>query len=397
VKLEIRRAVADDLPALAVADGRAFGLHYSSTDIDDFRPIFEPNRFLLACEPEDGAIVGVTGSYTFDLTLPGGGVLPTQGVTWVSVATTHRRRGVAAELLSRQHREFAEEGVALSVLTASEGGIYGRFGYGAAGRERSVKIDRRLARFRADAPDPGGVRFATTDEVRAKAPDVHRRWAARTPGAVSRDDRWWDYSLADRADHRDGGSALFHLVHPDGYASYRVHHDDHLCRVVDFFAATDEAHAALWRALLGIDLARFITAEACPVDDPLPFLLEDPRQVRTTELKDGLWARLLDVPAVLAARRYPVEIDAVLEVADTFLGLGGRFRLRGGPDGASCEPVASSPDGWLSIGTLASLAFGTHRGHTLARSGMLEADAPVLRRLDAAFAADQEVRHGTHF
>jgi predicted acetyltransferase len=397
VKLETRRAVPEDLPAIAIADSRAFGQHHSSTDIDDFRPIFEPDRFLLASEPADGAIVGVAGSFTFDLTLPGGGALPTQGVTWVSVATTHRRRGILRELLARQHREFAQEGLALSVLTASEGGIYGRFGYGPAGRERSVKIDRLLARFRADAPDPGGVRFATTEEARAQAPDVHRRWAARTPGAISRDDRWWDYSLVDRADYRDGGSALFHLVHPDGYASYRVHLDDPRCRVVDFFAATDEAHAALWRALLGIDLARYITAEACPVDDPLPFLLEDPRQVTTTGLADGLWARLLDVPAVLAARRYPVEIDAVLDVTDAFLGLGGRFRLRGGPDGAICEPAAATPDVRLSIGTLASLTFGTHRGHSLARSGLLEADPPVLRRLDAAFAADQEVRHGTHF
>jgi len=48
VKTLIRRAVAEELPAIAVADGRGFGLHYSDQDIDDFRPLFEPERFLLA-------------------------------------------------------------------------------------------------------------------------------------------------------------------------------------------------------------------------------------------------------------------------------------------------------------------------------------------------------------
>ncbi|HWN36621.1 MAG TPA: sterol carrier protein domain-containing protein, partial [Pseudonocardia sp.] len=232
---------------------------------------------------------------------------------------------------------------------------------------------------------------------RALAPDVHRRWAALTPGAVSRNDSWWDVLLLDREHDRDDGTPLFHLLHPDGYASYRIHHDDRLCRVVDFFAATDEAHAALWRTLLSLDLIHTVTASSCPVDDPLPFLLEDPRRVETSGIADGLWARILDVEAVLAARPYAVELDVVLDVADPFLGLGGRFRLCGGPDGANCVRVDSAADAHLDIATLGALAFGTHRATTLARAGLVTAEAPVPRRLDAAFTADREVRHGTHF
>jgi len=397
VKVVNHRAAPDDLPALAAADGRAFGFHHTSQDLDDFRRLYEPERFLLARDPADGGIVGVTGSFTFDVTMPGGRPLATQGVTWVSVAVTHRRQGVLRGLLEQQHREFAEEGLALSVLTASEGGIYGRFGYGQAGRERTVRIDRRLARMRPDARVAGDVRQVDTERVRALAPDVHRRWAALTPGAVSRNDNWWDVLLLDREHDRDGGTPLFHLLHPDGYASYRIHHDDRLCQVVDFFAATDEAHAALWRTLLSLDLIHTITSSSCPVDDPLPFLLQDPRRVETSGIADGLWARILDVEAVLGARPYAVELDVVLDVADPFLGLGGRFRLCGGPDGASCVRVDSAADAHLDIATLGALAFGTHRATTLARAGLVTAEAPVLRRVDAAFTADREVRHGTHF
>ncbi|WP_037064226.1 GNAT family N-acetyltransferase [Pseudonocardia acaciae] len=398
MKFEIRHALPDDLLAMSAADSRAFGITYTSTDIDDFRPLFDPDRYLLAYDPADATILGVTGAFPFEITVPGGATLATEGVTWVSVAATHRRQGILRGLMDRQHREHAEQGVALSVLTASEGGIYGRFGYGQASRQREVRIDRRLARMRADAPNPGGVRYVDAEEARALAPDVHRRWAAVTPGALSRSEPWWDHEFVDRAERRGGGTELFHLVHPDGYASYRIHQSDRSCRVVDFFAATEDAHAALWRVLLGLDLTHTVTSEACPLDDPLPWLLEDPRQVRTTDLADGLWARILDVERTLAARRYPVDIDAVLDVADPFLDLGGRFRLRGGPGGASCERVTSEPDAHLNIATLAMLYFGSHRAHAMARAGLLAADDPaVLAALDSAFAADREVRHGTHF
>jgi predicted acetyltransferase len=120
--------------------------------------------------------------------------------------------------------------------------------------------------------------------------------------------------------------------------------------------------------------------------------------VRTTTLEDGLWARILDVPAALSARRYGVELDLVLEVDDAFLGRGGRFRLRGGPDGACCEPAGSSTaQVRLDVATLAMLLFGTHRATELARAGLLAGAPAVLARADLAFAAERAVVHGSDF
>ncbi|HXV94719.1 MAG TPA: GNAT family N-acetyltransferase [Pseudonocardia sp.] len=393
----LRRATAADLPAIATADSRAFGVHYTDADLDGIRAQLDPARFLLALDGE--RVVGVAGSFPFTVTLPGGGALPVEGVTWVSVAPTHRRRGVLRALMAEQHRDFVAGGLAVSMLTASEGGIYGRFGYGPATVSRGVEIDRRFAVFRADVPDPGGVRFVDADEARALAPGVQRRWCAVTPGALSRDDLWWDGLLRDPEHRRGGRTALFHLMHPDGYASYRIDHSDASCHVVDLFAATGEAHLALWRVLLGLDLARTVRApRACPPGDPLPFLLTDPRQVRTTGLRDGTWARVLDVAAVLAARRYTVEVDVVLEVRDTFLDRGGRFRLRGGPDGAECTPAVGAPAVHVDVTALGSLLLGGHRASTLGRAHLLRTGDPaLLRRLDAAFTADRDPVHGTEF
>lgn len=394
----LRRATAEDLPAISLVDGRSFGYHYTAEDLAAVGKVIEPGRFLLACDPDDGEILGLTGSWDMTLTLPGGAQLPAPGVTWVAVAATHRRRGILRALMTEQHRGFVADGLAVSMLTASEGTIYGRFGYGPATVERVVSIDRRRAVLRPDVPDPGGVRYTDTDGARRHAPQVHRRWSALSPGAVSRSDLWWDGLLRDPDHHRDGASALFHLVHSDGYVSYRIGQDDVSCQINDFFAATDEAHAALWRILLGLDLVETISVGDLPLDDPLPFLLTDPRQVRTTLMPDGLWVRVLDVPAALSARRYAVELDVVLQVHDAFLGRGGRFRLRGGPDGAVCEPADATADAGIEVRAVGSLLLGGHRARTLARAGLVTGASPeVLNRLDTAFTAEREPRFATHF
>lgn len=395
----LRRATAADLPAMAEADGRSFGMHYTDDDVDDLRRLLDLDRYLVA--EDAGEIVGITGSYPFEVTLPGGGHLPAAGVSWVSVAVTHRRRGILRALLAEQHQGFVADGLAVSLLTASEGGIYGRFGYGIATERRAVEIDRHRAALRRDVPAPSGVRQVGTPELRRIAPEIHRRWAAQTPGALSRSDTWWDYLLADRERHRGGDSALFHLAHPDGYVSYRIadSSDPRTCRVVDAVCATDEAYTALWGTLLALDLVDTISCRSMAAGEPLQHLLADPRQLRTTSVRDGMWARVLDVPAALSARRYATEVDVVLDVHDPFLDRGGRFRLRGGPDGAECVPAdTGAPVVGIGAAPLGALLFGGTDAGSLARAGLVRCDDPaVLRRVATAFRGERVPQHGTEF
>ncbi len=400
--ITLRRATADDFPAIVEADGRAFGKHYTAEDREDIRPLFDPDRHLVA--EDQGEIVGITGSYPFDVTLPGGAALRAAGVSWVSVAVTHRRRGILRALMAEQHRGFVADGLVVSLLTASEGGIYGRFGYGIATEHREVEITRRRAVFRSDVPDPGGVRQVGTAELRRIAPEIHRRWVAQTPGALSRTDRWWDVHLADREWKRGGASALFHLVHPDGYVSYRIDRATRACRITEMVTASDDAYIALWRTLLALDLVETVFARSLAAAEPLQFLLADPRQLRSVNQWDGVWARVLDVPEALSARRYATEIDVVLDVRDPFLDRGGRFRLRGGPDGAECVPAeyvsadSSAPVVGIEMAALGSLLFGGAHAGSLARARLLHADDPaVLHRVATAFRGERTPQHGTEF
>ena len=69
--------------------------------------------------------------------------------------------------------------------------------------------------------------------------------------------------------------------------------------------------------------------------------------------------RLVDVSAALAARRYATPIDVVLEVTDDFCPWNaGRWRLSGGPDGATCTPTSDSAEIALRAGDLGAAYLG---------------------------------------
>jgi len=400
VDIEIRPATADDYEELLRLDGFAFGEHYTEQDFTDAFGS-EPATYLVATLA--GRIIGITGHYDFDMTVPGGTVA-VPGVTWVSVSPLHRRRGVLRALMDRQVRDFAAADFAAAILTASEGSIYGRFGYGPACSVHHTVIDRRFTRLaRPERQVSGEVQVLTAEQARPVLPELHRRWREQVPGALNRTESWWDHLFLDREQHRGGMSAKFYLTHPDGYVSYRVKEQWNegiaalQCRITDYVIGSTDAHVALWQVLLGMDLFETIDSHQIPADDPLPFLVTDFRQVRTTAVNDGVWLRPVDAAALLAARSYRAEIDTVVEVCDPLLG-DRRLALAGGPDGASCEPTDRPAQASFSLAGLGSAYLGGHRLHTLARAGALQCDDPaLLTRLDLAFSTDRAPFHGTGF
>ena len=396
--VEIRYARPDELSAIVELDGASFGAQYTPDDIDDILLDIELDTMLVAL---DGArVVGASCEVPFRMTLPGGET-DALGLTWVSVEMTHRRRGILRALMDTQLRAAAERGTPMSILTASEASIYGRYGFGVATRTRKTVIDRRAARL-ISPPAEHGVTRMGTDEVRDLLPERYERWRRMTPGGLDRNDKRWKLQLLERAWSRQGRSELFHLVHADGYVSYRIARSGdalghrNTCAIVDYVVCTPEAHAALWSILLGMDLVASIESNKIPLDDPLPHLLTDPRQVTTTALTDGLWARPIDITALLAARCYAVELDVVIGVRDPQLG-DAAYRLVGGPDGASCARVGAEPDVRCEVSALGAAVLGGVRVTELARAGSVRGDAPVLTRLDRGFLADVSPQFGTYF
>jgi predicted acetyltransferase len=396
VPIEIRPPEDDDVPALFAADRRGFGATLEPEDIERYLPSMELPRFRIALD--GSAIVGVAGAFTLEVTVPGGASLPMGGVTWVSVAATHRRQGLLRRLLDAVHDDIDEREEPLAGLAASEGGIYGRFGYGTASVQRRVTIVKAAARIRHElVPKPGSVRFLEPAEARTLLPALWDRCRRLRPGETSRSREWWDMVFADQAKAYDGFTPAFRLAHEDGYASYRVrmHWNEgapaHDLDVVELCAATPEAHLALWHTILNVDLVGSVSSRRCvPLDDALPLLMENPRVVRTEGLDDSLWLRPHRPEVLLAARTYGTDDRLVLEVADATASAPVRYEVDGGLSGATASRTRRRADLVLDRAALGAISLGGTRPSVLARAARLrEATSGALRRADAFFLGER--------
>ncbi len=405
--LQLRAPADADWPQVALQDARAFGLPEPMTgeELARLRAGIADADAILAedvSRPEHPLPVGFAGYYRLRLSVPAAPgaaprVVDAPGLSWVSVAATHKRRGVLRRLLTDLATRWRAEGAPVAILTASEATIYERFGFGPATYEQRVEVTAG-SELRTPPGADVAVRFAGAAEAAEVLPDLHERYVRTHPGTVGRSPGLWAAHLADPPTRRDGGSVRHYLLHADGYASYRsaAPAEKHVIAVDDVFGITPAARLELWRALLALDLHDAVVAQLAP-GDPLPRALVDQRAARVTGQRDSLWLRILDVPAALTARGYRRDIDVVLGVDDPTGMTTGHWRLRSAAGVVSCEPTRFAADVELTAGVLGSLYLGGHRATEFADAGRLRAAADVLETLDVAFSTPRAPYAGTFF
>jgi predicted acetyltransferase len=385
----LRPITAEEWPRFMRSLAAVFGDDPTGPFFESPSPIAELDRSLGLFDGE--RVAATSGIYSLEMTVPGGAVVPTAGITWITVAPTHRRRGVLTAIMRRQLDEVhAQEREPVAALWAAESSIYGRFGYAPASWRGGWTGRTERLRLRRDVDTGSGqVRLVEVDEFRAAAVGIHEAVRRFVPGNLARDDRWWDRLLRDEPDQRHGYTARRHVLHqePDGtatgYATYRVKSSwtdtsepDGTLHVGEVRATTPAAYAGLWQFLMSHDLIRTVDASMASSDDPVRHLLADPRALHARPV-DALWVRLVDVGRALSARRYPAPIDLVLEVRDEFCPWNsGRWRLSGHPAGAYCGPTDRDPDIVLGIEELSSVYLGGASLATLQGAGRVREVSP---------------------
>jgi predicted acetyltransferase len=327
-------------------------------------------------------VVGTLRSFATAFTVPGPAPLPAAALTNVTVAPTHRRRGLLTEMIGADLRASAAREEPVGILIASEYPIYGRFGYGAAVEAATYSVDRAAVRFRRRVE--GHVELVDLPTMRKEAPVLYERFRAAQPGSIERWERWWDRRLhqveVPGEDPPKGYQAIYRSARgePEGYVHYRAQQEwdamrpKGLVTVGELVALTPAAYQRLWQHCCEVDLVTKLEAGDRTVSEPLPWLLEDGRAVRQTGRFDFVWVRVIDVCPTLSARRYSVEGRLVLDVVDPLGYAGGRFLLEGGPSGASCTRSTESPDLSMPVATLGSVFMGSVAFHTLAVTGAVE-------------------------
>lgn len=362
-------------------------------------------HFLRVLEPErvhgafdgDVAVAG-SGSFPFDLTVPGGRV-KAAGVTVVGVLPTHRRRGLLRAMMRSLIDAAHARSEPVAVLWATEDTIYGQFGYGVASMATEIDVPREHTAPFARIDVPGEARLVPLAEAEPLVAPIYERVTSVTPGMFARTSAWWqDRLLIDHPWQRQGGGALRCAVWEDGgkpaaYAFYRVNQalergtSTGRIVVVEAMGDTPLATHAVWRFLFGIDwLARF-KAGLLPLDHPLLLSVAEPRRLNMA-LRDGLWIRLINIGAALSARGYATDDSVVIDVTDEFCPWNtGRWHIGRG----NVEKTAAEPDLACEVASLGCVYLGGFSFAELARAMRVRELADgAIARADALFRTDRK-------
>lgn len=359
----------------------------------------------------------------YDKTLNVGGrsgtLLPTRLITGVTVNPGFRRRGVLKHLMTDALARAVDDGLPMAALTASEGTIYGRFGFGVATRETTVRLDLAGAAsggavlrsapvgrvLPADPTKLGPVieELAAADHAAVRGSvgrqDIVRELA--TGRMTSFTDTAWNRArraaVHVREDGSVGGCVFFQHQGWDSEPS--------TVRVVDLVAADEISRRELWRFLTSLDTVARVTCSTAPVEDPLYHAMTDPRAYQVTDVRDMLWLRVLDVPAALAARPWSADGAFLLQVEDSLGIVDGAYRVQVREGAAEVAPVVRDataepdlPRISTDAETLAVLYLGDAGVGSMATAGRLQAGSSAELQAVAGLMDLPDRPHcATHF
>jgi predicted acetyltransferase len=352
--------------------------------------------------PDTAAPVATLSSWIGPVTVPGHRSVDAWAVSGVTVAPTHRRRGIARALLESELRTAHSLGVPLAMLTVSEATIYARYGFAPAVMAADWTIDTRRAVWTGPTTH-GRLHFLTAEQARTDLEALLEEVRLDNPGQVQS----WSLQLdriaglvGDDKEHIKKLRAIRYddvAGRPRGIAFYAVSekNDEYFRFSLDvemLVASTDDAYAALWRFLLEQDLVSTVTAKLRSSTEAVAWQISDFRAARVTAQRDHLWTRILDVKASLEARAYSAHGSIVLEVTDPLGFAEGRFLLEIADDGsASVEPLLSdAPENAaviaLGVNELGALYLGGVSAVTLTRAGRItELREGSASAVDASF------------
>lgn len=402
----IRPVAEDELADFLTVDQHAsHGTPISERAHANLLARLEFGRTLAAFDGD--TIVGGTGVFSFHMRVPGA-MAAVAGVSLVAVLPSHRRQGILSALMRRQLADVSERGETVAVLFGSESGIYGRYGYGRASWQAAYRLQRGEGALAPGVPADPGLRLRIVEPLSARAElaQVYDLALSERPGLYARTEPWWDRLLIDlNCDGESSRPIRCVLAEgdsgPRGYAVFTSTEcwdedaglPEGVLEVSEAVATDPAATAALWDNLLSRDLVSEFHARMRPVDDPLLYLLADPRRVRSV-VSDGLWVRLVDVASALAQRHYACPVDVVIEVADQLCPQNaGRWRLAAEtgatPAGfrATCEPTTAPADVVLPVLALGAAYLGGTGLGAMAKAGLVtEATPGSLAALSTAMS-----------
>lgn len=384
----VRPATESDQAAFLDLDHMAFGGVANPREPAQWQALLSAGAALVAHEPgKPDQLVGISAHTPVQVSLPhGAGATPhnTHGLTWVGVRPDRRRRGILRALMAAQLAWARDHSYAWSGLTASEPGIYGRFGYGQAVPFHAITADS--ASFGSDdttSNDDASYHFDLMplgEEAFALHKEVWGKYAQQQTGVVTLSDN------EIRAEHTTDSHHNLH--HPQPRMAVLRHNGQPVAACVvtrlpatsadaskwgqviwQMVSATDAARCSLAQKVCSFDLVgktriRFISGE-----DALLWAGDGPTNLDVAT-SDGLWLRPVHCDAALRTLFWRDPINVVIKLSDPVPGTAAKVRVQADTPGiAVVEPTDQEPCLTLSSELLGALSCGAYRPHGALRHG----------------------------
>ena len=327
---------------------------------------------------------------SLDKTLNAGRELvPLRMITDVTTSASHRRRGLLRRLIEDDLSDAVAQGVPIAALTASEATIYGRWGFGPATVRRGIEVDTSPGFAFRSFVDPGRVELIEPMDAWPHVKVVFDVFHARQRGSVAWPAQYEDVHTG-AYDFSGGGAnrklrAAVHLDdhgQVDGFVLFKPGEKDTV-RVEEMVALSPAAQLGLWSFLGEMDRVKTVSFNLAHPDDPLMWALVDLNRVKTTEIEEFLWLRILDVPRALAARPWAADGTVVLEVDDPQGHAAGRYAVEAADGVAAVSRTEQEPDVRVTAETLGSLYLSDVTVQQLRRAGRIDGTDDAVRRFAA--------------
>jgi predicted acetyltransferase len=223
------------------------------------------------------------------------------GIALVATWPEHRRGGMVGKLICHTLQVMKASGQTVAFLNPFSFPFYRKYGW-------ETSIDRKCYTIEsAQLPSiesPGG-RIERVDNDWKLLNGIYEDYAETYNGMLCRDEKWWMISVLKQ---NKGQTAVYYdnLDKPRGYLLYNV--KNRQMNVQEFVYLDEAARRGLWKFIANHDSMIDRVTLMAPVDDPLPFLLQDPRIKQ--EITPYFMTRIVDFADFVAQYTFTVSDES---------------------------------------------------------------------------------------
>jgi predicted acetyltransferase len=305
------------------------------------------------------------------------------GIAGVATWPEARRQGCVSKLLVHSLETMRKNGQTISMLHPFAFSFYRKYGWEMTVERKKYTIATHQLPPRVETP--GQVKRLPKPDI-AVLDAVYSKYASRYSGTLVRTHEWWELKILTKP----GKVAIYYNDNnePEGYVFYQV--TDKTLTVHDWVSTNETSRKALWTYIGNHDSMIDQITVVVSVDDPLPFLLADPRVKQ--EVVPYFMSRIVDAEAFLG--QYPWaagdrEQSVALSLTDSYAKWNnGVYRLTWDVEGSArlerLEEEAAFREEMIScdIQALTAMLTGNRKPSFLREVGRISGSAENVERLE---------------